>query len=144
MKKLFDKIKKNNKGFTLVELIVVIAILAIITVVVAPQYLSYVEKSKEGTDANAAGEMAHAAEIAYIEASVDATLNGGSLTVGKESHGYTYAEGTNTLESNFAKICPSGSYKFVSKKYANGVTITISAAGKATAAPTAAAAGGGQ
>ena len=135
MKKLMNKIKMNNKGFTLVELIVVIAIIAIITVVVAPQYLGYVEKAKEATDENAAGEMAHAAEIAYIEASVDATLNGGTLNVGPSSHTYTYTEGTNTLESNFANICPSGSYTFVSKAYAKGVTITITADGQATAAP---------
>lgn len=39
-------IRKSNKGFTLIELVIVIAILAILTVVVAPQYFSYVEKSK--------------------------------------------------------------------------------------------------
>ena len=50
MKKLMDRIKKNNKGFTLVELIVVVAVLAVITVVAAPQYIKYVEKSKVGTD----------------------------------------------------------------------------------------------
>ena len=32
----------NNKGFSLVELIIVIAIMAILIVVLAPQYLKYV------------------------------------------------------------------------------------------------------
>ncbi|MDE7360278.1 MAG: prepilin-type N-terminal cleavage/methylation domain-containing protein, partial [Lachnospiraceae bacterium] len=33
----------NDKGFSLVELIIVIAIMAILIVVLAPQYLKYVE-----------------------------------------------------------------------------------------------------
>ncbi len=40
----------NNKGFSLVELIIVIAIMAILIVVLAPQYLRYVERSRNSTD----------------------------------------------------------------------------------------------
>lgn len=40
----------NNKGFSLVELIIVIAIMAILIVVLAPQYLKYVERSRNSTD----------------------------------------------------------------------------------------------
>ena len=35
--------KMNNKGFSLVELIIVIAIMVILVAVLAPQYLKYVE-----------------------------------------------------------------------------------------------------
>lgn len=42
--------KMNNKGFSLVELIIVIAIMAILIVVLAPQYLKYVERSRNSTD----------------------------------------------------------------------------------------------
>lgn len=44
------KEKMNNKGFSLVELIIVIAIMAILIVVLAPQYLKYVERSRNSTD----------------------------------------------------------------------------------------------
>ena len=37
--------KTNNKGFSLVELIIVVAIMAILIGVLAPQYIKYVEKS---------------------------------------------------------------------------------------------------
>lgn len=44
--------KKSNKGFTLIELIIVVAILAILVGILAPQYTKYVEKSKRSADMN--------------------------------------------------------------------------------------------
>lgn len=49
-------IKKNNKGFTLVELIVVL-IIAIIAAVLAPQVVKYVGRSKEAVDKNNAAVL---------------------------------------------------------------------------------------
>lgn len=44
--------KKNNKGFTLVELVIAVAILAILVGILAPQYTKYVEKSRKAADAS--------------------------------------------------------------------------------------------
>lgn len=55
--------KMNNKGFSLVELIIVIAIMAILIVVLAPQYLKYVEKSRNSTDLQSITEFKDACEI---------------------------------------------------------------------------------
>ena len=49
--------KMNNKGFSMVELIIVIAIMAVLVVVAAPQYLKYVERGRNSTDQNNATAM---------------------------------------------------------------------------------------
>lgn len=57
------KKEMNNKGFSLVELIIVIAIMAILIVVLAPQYLKYVEKSRNSTDVTNATEIVTAIQV---------------------------------------------------------------------------------
>ena len=57
------KEKMNDKGFSLVELIIVIAIMAVLVVVLAPQYLKYVERSRNSTDISNATAMVTACQV---------------------------------------------------------------------------------
>lgn len=57
------KEKMNDKGFSLVELIIVIAIMAVLVVVLAPQYLKYVERSRNSTDTTNATSMVTALQV---------------------------------------------------------------------------------
>lgn len=53
-----EKSVRNQKGFTLVEVIVVAIIVAALAAVAVPMYTSYVTSSRENAAANAAGSVA--------------------------------------------------------------------------------------
>lgn len=80
VKNVFKKLgkkQKNNKGFSLVELIVVIAIMAVLVGVLAPQLIKYVEKSREATDIQNADSIATAVKAYFA----DKEGLGGNITV---------------------------------------------------------------
>lgn len=61
------KLKKENKGFSLVELIVVVLILGILAVAVTPQIMNWVDKSKKNTDETTVESIEVAAQAAVLE-----------------------------------------------------------------------------
>lgn len=65
--------RNRNKGFSLVELIVVIAIMAVLVGVLAPQFIGYVAKSRQATDVQNAQTLAGeiGVKIANAEAGED-------------------------------------------------------------------------
>lgn len=126
MKKLLKK--KNNKGFSLVELIVVILIMAIIAVALAPQVMKWVGKSKESTDEN---------NIATIKSSVSAAVadymsEGNNVPAAKytvHESGLTYTgAGTEdtVLTAKIAEVM-NGDYPKVQNESGKVFQITITA-----------------
>ena len=65
--------KNKNKGFTLVELVIVVAIIAVLLGILAPTYTKYVERSRESTD------LANA-RTAYNEVTAAVYLDGKDYT----------------------------------------------------------------
>ena len=64
----FNDVRKNeNKGFSLVELIVTIAIMAVMVTVLAPALLQYVEKSRMQKDDSAMGELTNVIQLALSD-----------------------------------------------------------------------------
>ncbi len=59
-----NRVITNNKGFTLIELIIVVAIIAILATVLAPQYLQYVERTRESNDLQVATSLIDATQVA--------------------------------------------------------------------------------
>ncbi|MDD5901664.1 MAG: type II secretion system protein [Lachnospiraceae bacterium] len=89
MKKLLNK--KNNKGFSLVELIVVVLIMGIIAVALAPQVMKWVGTSKEKTDDSNAAALKSSVQTALADWQITNNLpSGGTAT-------YTVSSGTTTL-----------------------------------------------
>lgn len=62
-----EELKKDNKGFSLVELIIVIAIMAILVGIVGTQVIPYINKSKVAKDQQVLNSISTAAVAAYSE-----------------------------------------------------------------------------
>ncbi|MBQ8247257.1 MAG: prepilin-type N-terminal cleavage/methylation domain-containing protein [Lachnospiraceae bacterium] len=61
---------RNNKGFSLVELIIVIAIMAILVGVMAPQLIKYIEKTNVSSDTQLCDTVKSAVTTAVMDPSV--------------------------------------------------------------------------
>ena len=92
----------KNKGFSLVELIIVIAIMAILAAAIAPALIRYINKSRKADDVTAAGVVATAVQSALAnEAAYDEVTS--ICSSGKTLVGYankTVVSGVGTVFSS--------------------------------------------
>lgn len=95
LKFLKDK-KKDNKGFTLVELVIVVAILAILVGILAPQYTKYVEKSRKAADASNLENLVTAFKTAASDGNDQIPAN--TYTFEITASGTTLTSGTITYD----------------------------------------------
>ncbi len=77
---MFKKIKKSEKGFTLVELVVVIAILAILAALLVPRIMGSVKEARESSELTKARTVA--GEVAIYNAKEMVKSNGGAPITG--------------------------------------------------------------
>ncbi len=128
--------KKQNKGFSLVELIIVIAIMAILAAAIAPALIRYIDKSRRADDLSAAETInsamssALANEDAYDE--IQQHMNGSviaSATTGNPftPNGITCPTFLEELNSNIGGTAPKLKYK---KDGQNGWAVGVSTVGK--------------
>lgn len=141
MFKLLNK-KKNNKGFTLVELVIVIAILAILVGLLAPQYTKYVEKTRKTADVDNMDEMVKAVQTYAVDNAIN-TANGSTEKTGTISLGDTVGTSVSVggdlagdITAALDEYVPG--YAKLTRKSAKWsaaptATITIDADGKVTA-----------
>jgi type IV pilus assembly protein PilA len=92
--------KTNNKGFSLVELIIVIAIMAVLIGVLAPQFIKYVERSRESTDLQNIEEVKTAVETYVADHGEDPSLPS-TITV-TMTNGSTIAPSVDLTEYGIA------------------------------------------
>ena len=116
--------KINNKGFSLVELIIVIAIMAILIAVLAPQYLRYVEKSRLQSDNSAIGEVANAAKVACADDAINSAIQANSNTDTISLTGGAIACNVGALQTELHNVCGS-TVDIKSNTYKNGTLPTV-------------------
>lgn len=119
MKNYLQRLWKSEKGFTLIELIIVIAILAIIAAVAVPNILKAVDNSRKTSDITNAKVIADAASqvIAKFDnlsgVTYDATtaLNVTSLTGASANADATLAAFEDALFNEFSNGAPDPVYQ---------------------------------
>lgn len=121
---------KNNKGFSLVELIIVIAIMAVLVGVLAPTYLQYVEKSKKSNDVSTVDSIINAIEICAIDPQVQ-VAGDWELTITIATSGTTYTgegskAGNTTMIDVLDDIVPDdATTKLKSSKWGSSLILKV-------------------
>ena len=129
--------KMNNKGFSLIELIIVIAIMAILVAIIAPNLTKYLGKSKKNTDKKNADEIASNIQTAITNYNLDHDTLLGNCTLtwntstGKVSTGNTSFDaevnqtvGTVTKAKETGNM-PSGSITYNAADDSYEISVTV-------------------
>jgi len=105
--------KKTNKGFSLVELIIVIAIMAILAAAIAPALIRYIDKSRRADDVTAAGTVLTGVQTAMADEDCYSEIQAGSgkrcivsVKAGDKNHFSVSA--TDNLKSEMKSTLASG------------------------------------
>lgn len=120
----------TNKGFSLVELIIVVAIMAVLIGVLAPQYLRYVEKTRLQRDNTGIADFANVVKIACTEEGVNTAIPAGGATFaftttgGKTTLG---ASGVSALDNEIDLTVHLTDVTLSSNTYSSGTLPTIKA-----------------
>ena len=119
--------KMNNKGFSLVELIVVVLIMAIIAVALAPQVMKWVENSRKSTDIENYNALVEAANVASTNEDVIAYVKDHDITISMTNSTTTTDDASTgkKLEASLTDTLPGwGSTKITSGDW-KGLTFKI-------------------
>ncbi|PCD00790.1 pilin [Halopseudomonas pelagia] len=87
---------KSQKGFTLIELMIVVAIIGILAAIAIPQYQTYVAKSQVSRVMSETGQLRTAVETCILDGRLDLGTAAGECDVG--------ATNSNLLDGNLPDI----------------------------------------
>ena len=117
-----NNVKKNNKGFSLVELIVVVLIMAIIAVSLAPQVMKWVNNSRIATDRQTVDSVVSNLQIALTNsAAYSEVKDDADVQVTVNSAGVDFEDANDDLEAAFDTVADASTLKLKT----TGATVTI-------------------
>ena len=127
----------GNKGFSLVELIVVIAIMAVLVGVLAPTLIKNVEKSRESKDAQNIDSIKNAIEVTLQneDAYQEAITKGDVITFNDSNKAVIATTGLPSFTSEFNSTLDLSKSTLTSKEYKGkraNIKFTVSSTGTVT------------
>lgn len=123
--------KLNNKGFSLVELIIVVAIMAVLIGVLAPQYLKYVERSRVSTDRDNVDAIVSALQVYAVDPDASAAFSGGEKITLTRTAAPSIDDSTGTPVANALTNAgiTIGNIRVQNKQEFSQVVITVTVSG---------------
>lgn len=129
--------KMNNKGFSLVELIIVIAIMAILAVVLVPAFIRFVGQSRVSNDVSNADMINDAVTAMITEDATDPATNfdaapysttaNNGFTIDANTAAITQTDLVAAMGGDVPEVSVDGNYFFVVAANADGaVTVSVS------------------
>ena len=121
---MFKKLRKNEKGFTLAELLIVVAIIGVLVAISIPIFTSQLEKSREAVDeANLRNAYAELSAAAITGDKLDEKIEGKIKLNAADANANEYTA-TVTATQTDGKTWTSGSNPSI-----GGVSVSPSASG---------------
>lgn len=98
------KKKMNDKGFSLVELIIVVAIMAILIGLLAPQYLKFVERSRKSADRDTVDEIIRSVQLDYADPESTYNVEGAYIEITTSAAAMVGGTGSADLKNALASF----------------------------------------
>ena len=98
---MLSKIKKNEKGFTLMEMLIVVAIIAVLVAIAIPTFTSSLNKAKGATDA-ANIRAGYASMMLQV---LEGDLSGNTAKITADTAYYLQKDGTVAATSANDYVC---------------------------------------